>query len=107
MYNGEEDHIFWFSFAVIVKAIAKNEAKGVGCLVPSASSLHLIWFFGRCEITETRLFVWIRKIGRGQAISKEFGKGAASWSATRVREIVMDVGFAVGGEEEEPILFDL
>lgn len=49
MYDGEEDRIFGFRFAVIVKAIAENEAKGVGCLVPSASSLHLVWLLGSGE----------------------------------------------------------
>ncbi len=107
MRDCEEDRIFRFSFAVIIITIAENEAKGVGCLVPSASSLHRIWFLGSRKITQTRLFQWIGKICRSQAISKKFGKGAASGSATRVRDIVVDVGFAIGEKEEEPVLFDL
>ena len=107
MYDGEEDCVLWSGFAVIVEAIAEDEAKGIGCLMPSASSLHLIRFFRSGKAAQTRPFVRIGKISRGQAISEEFGKGAASGSATGVGEIVMDVGFAVGGEEEEPILFDL
>lgn len=107
MHNGEEDGIFRFSFAFIVQAIAENEAERVSRLMPSAPSLHLIWFFSIGEISQTRLLVWVRQIDRGQAISKEFSKGAASASATRVRKIVMDIGLATGREEEKPILFDL
>lgn len=91
MYDGEEDRTFRFSFAVIIKTMAENEAEGVGCLVPSASSLHLVRFLRGSEITQTRLFEWICEICRGQAIAEEFGKGTASGSTTRVREVVVDV----------------
>ena len=107
MYDSKEDRILGFGFTVVIEAIAKDEAKRVGCLVPSATSFHLIRFLRSGKIEQTRLFMWISKICRGQAVSKEFGKGAASWSASRVGEIVMNVRFAVGEEEEEPILFDL
>ena len=75
--------------------------------MPSASSLHLIGFLGIGEITQTRLLKWIRQIGRGQAIPKEFGKGAASGSAARIGKIVVDIGLATRREKEEPVLFDL
>ena len=107
MYNSEEDRVLGFRFAVVIKAIAEDEAKRVGRLVPSATSFHLIRFLRSGKIEQTRLFMWISKIRRGQAISKEFGKGTASWSASRVGEIVMNVRFAIGEEEKEPILLDL
>ena len=107
MYDSEEDRILGLSFAVVIKAIAEDETKGIGCLVPSATSFHLIRFLRSGKIEQTRLFIWISKIRRGQAVSKELGKGTASWSASRVGEIVMNVRFAIGGEEEEPILFNL
>ena len=107
MYNSEEDRILGFRFAVVIEAITEDEAERVGCLVPSAPSFHLIRFLRSGKIEQTRLFMWISKIRRGQAVSEEFGKGTASWSASRVGEIVMNVRFAIGEEEEEPILFDL
>lgn len=107
MYDCEEDRVSRISFAVRVKAIAENEAKGIGCLMPSTSSLHLIWFFSIGESTETRLLVRICQICRGQAVSKEFSKGAASGSTARVGEIVVDIRLATGREEEKPVLFDL
>ena len=107
MYNGEEDCILGFRFAVVIKAIAEDEAERVGCLVPSATSFLLIRFLRSGQIKQTRLFVWISKICRGQAVSKEFGKGTTSWSTSRVGEIIMNVRFTIGGEEEEPILFNL
>lgn len=107
MHNSEEDCILGFRFAVVIKAIAEDEAERVGCLVPSATSFHPVRFLRSGKIEQTRLFIWISKIRRGQAVSKEFSKGTASWSAPRVGEIVMNVRFAIGGEKEEPILFDL
>ena len=107
MYDGEEDRVCGFGFAVVIEAIAEDEAKGVGRLVPSAASFLFVRFLRSGKIEQTRLFVWVGKISGGQAVSKEFGKGTASWPASRVGEIVMNVGFANGGEEEEPILFDL
>ena len=107
MYNSEEDRILGFRFAVVIKAIAEDEAKRVGRLVPSATSFLLIRFLRSGKIEQTRLLMWISKIRRGQTVSKEFGKGTASWSASRVGEIVMNVRFAIGEEEKEPILLDL
>ena len=107
MYNCKEDRIFRFRFAVVIKAIAEDEAERVGCLVPSATSFHPIRFLRSGKLEQTRLFMWISKIRRGQAISKEFGKGTASWSASRVGEIVMNIRFAIRGKEEEPILLYL
>ena len=84
MDNGEEDRILGFGFAVVIEAITEDEAERVGCLVPSATSFHLIRSLRSGKIEQTRLFMWISKIRRGQAVSEEFGKGTASWSASRV-----------------------
>ena len=91
MYDSEEDCVLGCRFAVVIEAIAEDEAKRVGCLVPSATSLLFIRFLGSGEIEQTRLFMWVSKICSRQAVSKEFGKGTASWSASRVGEIVVNV----------------
>ena len=57
MYNSEEDRILGFRFAVVIKAIAEDEAKRVGRLVPSATSFLLIRFLRSGKIEQTRLLM--------------------------------------------------
>lgn len=49
------------------------------------------------------------EVCRCEAVAEEFGEGAAAGGGDGVGEggeFVVDVGFAGGGEEEEPVLLD-
>ena len=77
--------------------------------MPAPSSLSRVWFLDPTELMDTRLFEGIGEIGGGETVAEEFRESAAARTAGVVRrgKVVVDVGFTVGGEEEEPVLFDL
>lgn len=81
MDDGEEDSVVESSFAARIRAIAKDETKRISSLMPGASKLRLVRFFGISELTQARLLEWIGKIGRCQAIAENFSKGTAARSS--------------------------
>lgn len=93
MYYGKEDSVVTARLAVGIRAIAENEAKSIGCLMPGAASLHLVRFFCICELFDAGLLEWVGQICCCEAIAEKFGEGTASRSTAWVWEIVMDVRF--------------
>lgn len=53
-------------------------------------------------IFEAGYFEWISEICGSEAVTEDFGECAATAGRG---EVVMDIGFAGGWEEEEPVLF--
>lgn len=104
--NGEEDGVFGRRFAARVFTFAKNEAEGVGCLMPCPSSFRFVGFCG-VHVEEAREFERMSQVGGCEAVAEEFGEGTAAGGRVVGRgEVVMNVGFACWEEEEEPVLFD-
>lgn len=56
MHDGEENCVPGRGLACAVRAIAKDQAKGVGCLMPPSASLHFVWFFVICKLTQAWFF---------------------------------------------------
>lgn len=107
MYDGKEDGIVGRSCAAGIRAVAKDEAKRISSLMPSASMLCLVWLFGISELTYTRLLKWISEVGSRQAVAENFGECAATRSSVWSREVVVNVILAGRGEEEKPVLLNL
>lgn len=73
--------------------------------MPGTSPLSNVGLFVS-KVLQAGNFERIGQIGCCVTRPKNLSEGAASGSAARVREIVMQEGFARGRKEEEPVLFD-
>ena len=66
--DGEEDRVLQCGFAACIRAVAEDEAEGIGRLVPGSSSFHEIRFVYVGELTETGLFKGIGEVGCCQSV---------------------------------------
>ena len=98
MHDGEKNGLLRFGFTGGVRAIAKDEAQRIRCLVPCAISLHLAVLICLCQIIDTRLFERVSQICSRETIAKKFRECAAT-SAARGMKVIVDVRFARRGEE--------
>lgn len=103
MNEREEDGVFDRRLAVRVSAVAEYEAQRVGRLVVCAALLRRIWDCG-VGVWEAGDLEGIGEVCSREAVAEEFGECAPRAGGG---EVVVDVGFAGRGEEEEPILFHL
>ena len=96
----EEDCVFRSRLTIWRRAVAEDEAEGVGRLMPGSASFGNVGF-GGSDILQARLFEGIGQVGGCQPTAKEFAEGTPT---TRGGEVVVDVRFSTGREEEHPIL---
>ena len=75
------------------------------------ATVSLFFGFGfgllkRDEVVQARLLKRIGEICGSEAIAEDFGKGATTLSSVREGKVIVDVGFSIRGEEEEPIFLN-
>ena len=105
MHDGEKNGLLRFGFTGEVRAIAKDEAQRIRCLVPCAISLHLAMLIRLCQVVDARLFQRVSQICSRETIAKKFRECAATSTAWGMK-VIVDVRFARRREEQEPIFLD-
>lgn len=104
--DGEEDGVMVRGRAFLVGALAEDEAEGVGGLVPCAVVFDFVGFVGS-DVGDARELEGVGEVEGCEAGADYFCKGAAAGRGFRVGDVVVNEGFAGGGVEEHPVLFDL
>lgn len=104
--DGEEDGVEVCRLAFLIGALAEDESEGVGSLMPCSVFLDLVWLVGG-DVWDAGELERVGEVEGREAGADYLCKGTTAGGGCRVRDIVVDEGFAGGGVEEHPVLFDL
>lgn len=104
--DGEEDGVVAGGLAFLVSALAEDETEGVGGLMPRSAFFNFVGFIGG-DVWDTGELERVGEVEGCEAGADDFCKSAAAGGGFGIGDVVVDEGFAGGGVEEHPVLFDL